>query len=250
MLELDPNLTILEKIIAIVADYARHGGMPTSYLDKMAADLIRIHKCEPAFLGFTPTGRADLGGYPAVMCVSINGEVIHGIPSDDKILQDGDVVKLDCGIKMSDGQYDDGATTVLVGDCSATARKLVKSTKEALEAGIRQAKAGKTNHDITKAIEAVAKRDGFAVIHGYGGHGIGKELHMEPHIPNEMLYKEDGVTPADEPVTLVAGMRLAIEPMLCTRSGNTYVDKDGWTVKVRTGIAAHFERTVLVTTNK
>jgi len=247
MLELDPNLTILEKIIAIVADYARHGGMPTSYLDKMAADLIRIHKCEPAFLGFTPTGRADLGGYPAVMCVSINGEVIHGIPSDDKVLQDGDVVKLDCGIKMSDGQYDDGATTVLVGDCSATARKLVKSTKEALEAGIRQAKVGKTNHDITKAIEAVAKRDGFAVVHGYGGHGIGTELHMEPHIANEMIYKEDGETPLDEPVKLTSGMRLAIEPMFASKRGFVKTAADGWTLQiVGGGVAAHFEKTVTI----
>src|SRR5208282_4523467 len=149
MLKLDPNLTTLEKIIAIVADYASQGGMPTSYLDKMAADLIRIHKCEPAFLGFTPTGKASLGGYPAVLCTSINGEVIHGIPSDRK-LEDGDVLKLDCGIKAQDGQYDDGATTVLVGDCSAVARRLVKSTKEALEAGIKVAKAGNTNHDIAK----------------------------------------------------------------------------------------------------
>ena len=247
MLELDPNLTILEKIIAIVADYARHGGMPTSYLDKMAADLIRIHKCEPAFLGFTPTGRADLGGYPAVMCVSINGEVIHGIPSDDKVLQDGDVVKLDCGIKMPDGQYDDGATTVLVGDCSAVARKLVKSTKEALEAGIRQAKAGKTNHDITKAIEAIAKRDEFAVIHGYGGHGIGTELHMEPHIANEMIYKEDGETPLDEPVKLTSGMRLAVEPMFASKRGFVKTAADGWTLQiVGGGIAAHFEKTVTI----
>lgn len=247
MLEIDPNSTVLEKIIAIVADYARQGGMPTSYLDKMAADLIRIHKCEPAFLGFTPTGKASLGGYPAVMCVSINGEVIHGIPSDDKILQDGDVVKLDCGIKMPDGQYDDGATTVLVGDCSAIARKLVKSTKEALEAGIKQAKAGKTNHDITKAIEAVAKRDGFAVVHGYGGHGIGTELHMEPHIANEMLYKEDGVTPIDEPVKLTSGMRIAIEPMFASKRGFVKTAADGWTLQIiGGGVAAHFEKTVTI----
>jgi methionyl aminopeptidase len=247
MLKLDPNLTVLEKIIAIVADYARQGGMPTSYLDKMAADLIRIHKCEPAFLGFTPTGKADLGGYPNVLCVSINGEVIHGIPSDDKILQDGDVVKLDCGIKMPDGQYDDGATTVLVGDCSATARKLVKSTKEALEAGIKQAKAGKTNHDITRAIEAVAKRDGFAIIHGYGGHGIGTELHMEPHIANEMIYKPDGVTPIDEPVKLTPGLRIAIEPMFASKRGFVKTAADGWTLQIiGGGIAAHFEKTVTI----
>jgi len=180
-----------------------------------------------------------------VLCTSINGEVIHGIPSDRK-LEDGDVLKLDCGIKAQDGQYDDGATTVLVGDCSAVARRLVKSTKEALEAGIKVAKAGNTNHDIAKAIEAVAKRDGFAVIHGYGGHGIGTELHMPPHIPNEMVYGADGKTPLDECVKLTSGMRIAIEPMLCSsKHGFTKVAADGWTVKlIGGGIATHFERTV------
>jgi methionyl aminopeptidase len=237
--------SILETILETVAEHVSVG-KKTIELDSMAASLIKLHKCEPAFLGFSPTGNASLGGYPNVLCVSINGEVIHGIPSDRKI-EDGDVVKLDCGIKMSDGQYDDGALTVLVGDCSATARKLVKSTKEALEAGIKQAKAGNTNHDITKAIEAVAKRDNFAVVHGYGGHGIGTKLHMEPHIANEMLYKEDGVTPVDEPVILTSGLRIAIEPMFAAKRGFVKTAADGWTLQiVGGGVAAHFEKTVTI----
>jgi len=237
--------SILELILETVAEHTSVG-KKTIELDTMAASLIHLHGCEPAFLGFTPTGNDSLGGYPNVLCVSINGEVIHGIPSDRKI-EDGDVVKLDCGIKMPDGQYDDGATTVLVGDCSATARRLVKSTKEALEAGIAQAKAGNTNHDITKAIEAVAKRDGFAVVHGYGGHGIGTELHMEPHIANEMLYKEDGETPVDGPVILTSGLRIAIEPMFASKRGFVKTAADGWTLQiVAGGIAAHFEKTVTV----
>jgi methionyl aminopeptidase len=238
--------SILEVVLNTVAA-ATVEGTPTKKLDDIAAALIHLHKCEPAFLGFTPTGNTSMIGYPAVLCVSINNEVIHGIPSDDKIVRDGDVVKLDCGIKMPDGQYDDGAITVLVGDCSASARKLVKSTKEALEAGIAQAKAGNTNHDITQAIEAIAKRDGFAIVHGYGGHGIGGQLHMEPHISNEIVYKADGVTPVDDPVTLVAGQRLAIEPMFASKRGFVKTASDGWTVQiVGGGIAAHFEKTVLI----
>src|SRR5208337_3761213 len=193
--------TILNHVAALTVE-----GVQTKTLDEAAADMIRLLKVEPAFLGYTPTGNTDTKGYPNVLCVSINGEVIHGIPGDRKI-EDGDVVKLDCGIKLPDGQFDDGALTVLVGDCSAVARKLVKCTKEALEAGVAVAKAGNTNHDIAKAIEAVAKRDGFAVIHGYGGHGISDMLHDNPHIPNEMVYGADGVTPVDEPVVLTSGMR-------------------------------------------
>jgi len=237
--------SILELILETVSEHVSVG-KKTIELDSMAASLIKLHKCEPAFLGYTPTGNASLGGYPNVMCVSINGDVIHGIPSERKI-EDGDVVKLDLGLKLPDGQYDDGATTVLVGDCSSTARRLVKCTKEALEAGIKQAKAGNTNHDIAKAIEAVAKRDGFAVIHGYGGHGIGEKLHMEPHVANEMVYQADGVTPVDQPVTLVKGMRLAIEPMFASKRGFVKTAKDGWTLQIEGGgVAAHFEKTVTV----
>lgn len=234
--------TILETILETLSEHVMVG-KKTIELDSIASALIRPHNCDPAFLGYKPEGKAT--GYPNVLCVSIDGEVIHGIPSERKI-EDGDVVKLDCGIKLPDGQYDDGATTVLVGDCSSIARRLVKCTKEALEAGVAVAKAGNTNHDIAKAIEAVAVRDGFAVIHGYGGHGISTVLHDQPHIPNEMVYKEDGKTPVDEPVKLVAGMRLAIEPMLSSsKHGFTKVAADGWTVKlIGGGIAAHFERTV------
>lgn len=237
--------SILESILETVAASVTIG-KKTIELDQLAASLIHLHGCEPAFLGYKPVGSKSADGYPNVLCVSLNGEVIHGIPSERKI-EDGDVVKLDCGIKMKDGQFDDGATTVLVGDCSSTARRLIKSTKEALEAGIQTAKAGNTNHDITKAIEAVAKRDGFEVVHGYGGHGIGEQLHMEPHIGNEMVYKPDGVTPVDEPVTLVKGTRIAIEPMFSSKHGFIKTAADGWTLQiVGGGVAAHFEKTVTI----
>jgi methionyl aminopeptidase len=235
--------SILNTLAAMVSP-----GITTKYLDEQAELMCSIHNVKPAFKGYKPEGFGKPEGYPNCLCVSINDEVIHGIPSDRKI-QEGDVVKLDMGIEK-DGQFDDGATTVLVGEydvktghiygVSAMARKLVKATKEALEAGVAQAKAGKTTHDIAAAVEAVAKKYDLHVVHGYGGHGIGEQLHMEPHIPNEIA----GSAP---PVELKAGMRVAIEPMFGTNHGFTQVAKDGWTVKLRNGgLAAHFEQTVTI----
>ncbi len=228
-------------------------GISTGFLNTSAVELCKLHNVTPAFLGYKPPSFGGENGFPAVLCVSINDEVIHGIPSDDRVIQSGDVVKLDCGIEK-DGQFDDGAITVLAGTheieikgvkktvsaASATARKLVAATKEALDAGVRQAKAGNTTHDIAAAIEGVAKYHDLHVIHGYGGHGIGEQLHMEPHIPNEVA----GSAP---PVELKSGMRIAIEPMFGTNHGFTFIAPDGWTVKLRNGgLAAHFERTLTI----
>jgi methionyl aminopeptidase len=238
-----PLSSILEALSAMVAP-----GVATKTLDESAEALCRLHKVNPAFKGYKPPGFGGENGFPNTLCVSINDEVIHGIPSD-RTIQEGDVVKLDMGIEK-DGQFDDGATTVLVGrldpktghilGTSAVSRKLVKATREALEAGVKQAKAGKTTHDIAAAVEAVAKKYDMHVIQGFGGHGIGEQLHMEPHIPNEIA----GAAP---PVKLEKGMRIAIEPMFGTNHGFTYTAKDGWTVKLRNGgLAAHFEQTVTV----
>jgi methionyl aminopeptidase len=238
-----PLQGILNALAAMVAP-----GVTTKQIDDMAAFLCREHSVTPAFLGYKPPNFGGAEGYPATCCVSINDEVIHGIPSPERKLTLGDVVKIDLGTEK-DGQFDDGATTVLVTEwnekekraegASATARKLVKATKEALEAGVIQAKAGKTTHDIAAAIEGVAKKYDLHVIHGYGGHGIGTALHMEPHVPNEIA--------GSAPVKLESGMRLAIEPMFGTNHGFTYVAPDGWTIKLRNGgLAAHFEQTVTV----
>jgi methionyl aminopeptidase len=219
-------------------------GVTGKFIDSFATNLCKLHDVKPAFLGYKPPNFGGKEGFPNTICVSINDEVIHGIPSDRKF-EEGDVVKLDMGIEK-DGEFDDGAITVLCGivddkgriqGCSATARKLVAATKEALAAGVQQAKAGNTTHDIAKAVELVAKNHDLHVVHGYGGHGIGNQLHMEPHIPNE----EDGSIPKK----LESGTRVAIEPMLATNHGFTYVATDGWTVKLRNGgLAAHFEQTV------
>ena len=228
-------------------------GISTATIDTHAKELCTLYDVKPAFLGYKPPSFGGENGFPAYCCVSINDEVIHGIPSETRTMEAGDVVKINMGIEK-DGQFDDGAITVIVGTHeveikgvkttvsagSATARKLVKATKEALEAGVAQAKAGKTTHDIAAAIEAVAKYNNLHVIHGYGGHGIGEQLHMEPHVPNE-------VAGSAAPVELTSGMRIAIEPMFGTNHGFTFVAPDGWTVKLRNGgLAAHFEQTVTI----
>lgn len=234
---------ILNTLAAVVVP-----GVTTKFLDEQAEALCRLYEVKSAFKGYKPPHFGGPEGFPNTLCVSINDEVIHGIPSD-RTIQQGDVVKLDMGIEK-DGQFDDGATTVLVGTLdektghilgtSAVSRKLVKATKEALEAGVAQAKFGKTTHDIAAAIEAVAKKYDLYVIHDFGGHGIGEQLHMEPHVPNQIA----GARP---PVKLEKGTRIAIEPMFATNHGFTYTAKDGWTVKLRNGgLAAHFERTVTI----
>ena len=239
------NKTKLGMIIDHLAAAVRPG-ITTKSLDELAESLCRLHGVTPAFKGYKPPNFGTPEGFPASVCISIDNEVIHGIPSERKI-EEGMLVKIDFGTleQTTDAEgrtvdyYDDGATTVLVGHCSAVARKLVKATKEALEAGIAKAIGGNTTHDIAKAIEAVAKEYEVYVVHKFGGHGIGNQLHMEPHIPNEL----DG-TPA---VTLIVGQRLALEPMFASNHGFTYTDKDGWTVKLhRGGLAAHFERTITV----
>lgn len=237
---MDSPLQSILEMLAILAVEGQTG----KALDALALSLIKNRGCEPAFLDYRPDGRDLKDSYPATLCVSINNEVIHGIP-DDRKFQWGDVVSLDLGLKMpakTEGgldywEYDDGATTIIVGERagSATARRLVKATKEALDAGCAAAKPGGRVFDISRVIKDVADREGFAVVYGYGGHGIGAQLHMKPFIPNE---------PFGEDAELVAGTRIAIEPMFATNKGHTFIAKNGWTVKVSTGLAAHFERTI------
>lgn len=233
-----PLQNILETLAASV-----HVGQVTMELEKAATSLIQLAGCEPAFLHYHPKGFPT--PYPYVLCVSINNEVIHGMPSETRKIEDGDVVSLDLGLKkpvetkwgLDHWEYDDGALTVIAGrGGSSTARRLVKATKTALEAGCAAARAGATTHDIANAIADVARFFQVGIVEGYGGHGIGSQLHLEPHIPNE---------PLGEPVTLLAGHRYAIEPMFATKKGAVHVAKDGWTVKLNGGgVAAHFERTV------
>lgn len=212
-------------------------------LEERAEGTFNLFKVQPAFKGYQPEGAAT--PFPNILCISINNEVIHGIP-DNRRFREGDVIKIDTGTLEhieEDGYiknyYDDGATTVIIGHGSAKARRIVKATEEALEAGILKAKKGYTNHDIARAIHAVAKREGFTPLRGYGGHGIGVQLHMEPFIGNE-----EGFGPVQP---LEVGQRIAIEPMFCTGDGIPILAKNGWTIKTSAGVSAHFERTVTVT---
>jgi len=227
--------TKLQTVIDMIAASVREG-ITTMELEQQAVRAFNLLNVQPAFLGYQPRGAK--GGYPFVTCISINNEAIHGLPSERKI-EEGDMVKIDTGL-IDNGQYDDGATTVLVGKCSAVARRLFWATQAALEAGVDQAKAGKTNHDIARAIQEVAEDNEFGIVEGFAGHGIGEKLHLEPTIPNRVEGPE---------VKLESGMRICIEPMFTSKKGNgrVYTDANGWTVKlVGGGLAAHFERSITI----
>ena len=233
-------MTTLEDILERLAEMTKDG-VSTHLLDLAAEYMILKNDLTPAFRGYKPMNFGGEEGFPGCVCVSINNELVHGIPKEDRIIKNGDVVKIDIGTVDENGQYDDGATTVLVGHCSARARTVVKATQEALEAAIAVAKTGNTTLDIAKAIEAVAKKYEVHVIEHYGGHGIGDKLHMDPAIPNRVIEAEGS------PVILTPGMRIAIEPMFASNSGKTYVDTDEWTVKLwNGGVCAHFEKTVTI----
>lgn len=209
-------------------------GMMTDDLEKLARELILSCGVKPSFLGY--------GGYPAVLCVSINDEIVHAIPSERKI-KEGDLVKLDFGI-MHKGFHTDSAITVLVSGGKDSENilkeKLINVTRESLRIGISQAKAGNALGDIGSAIQTFVESNGFNVVRDLVGHGIGRELHEEPQVLN---YGQAGSGP-----TLKEGMILAIEPMVVTGSWKIKDGKDGFGFLTKDGgLAAHFEHTVAVT---
>lgn len=206
-------------------------GVSTADLDKKAQFLIHKKKARASFKGYRD--------YPASICASINSEVVHSIPSENKVLKKGDILGLDIGLEYQ-GMYTDMAVTVPVGNISKPAKRLINVTKKALELGLRQVKAGNQIGDISHAIQIYAEANGFNVVKSLVGHGVGKKVHEEPPIPN---YGE----PKTGPV-MAAGMTLAIEPMLALGSAEVITAEDGWTAKTKDGsLAAHFEATVAVT---
>lgn len=211
-------------------------GISTKSLDDYAAQLIAANGDTPAFLGYKPYGAAK--PYPATLIVSINDEVVHGIPTEDRIIADGDVVSLDVGIWHND-TITDAAITVIAGNADPKDADMVATAERALYAGIEQVKPGNRIGDISAAIEkAIGKK--YGNLREYSGHGVGVEIHEEPYVPN---YGAAGTGPL-----LKAGMVIAIEPMITRGSGEVYVDRDGYTVKTSDGSrAAHVEHTVLVT---
>jgi methionyl aminopeptidase len=229
---------ILAAILSLVAKRVRPG-ITTRELDELAREEIKKAGATSAFEGYkiVPDGPP----YPAVLCTSINDEVVHGIPSRTRVLKDGDIIGLDFGIKYQ-GLYTDAAITVPVGTVSSDAHKLIATTELALEKGIEQAVPGHTIGDIAAAIQKVADEAGFGIIRDLVGHGVGHAIHEMPNVPN---YGRAGSMPR-----LKVGMVLAIEPMFTTGSYQVKFLLDRWTVATADGsLAAHFEHTIALTQN-
>lgn len=206
-------------------------GISTYDIDKEGEKLIRSFGCIPSFLNYN--------GYPASICVSVNEEVVHGIPSRKRILKDGDIVSLDAGV-IYKGYHSDAARTHAVGKISDKAAKLIEVTKQCFFEGIKYAKAGNHLHDISKAIGSYAEKFKYGVVRDLCGHGIGTHLHEDPDIPN-FAQKSRGIK-------LEAGMTLAIEPMINSGTHKVYWMDDDWTVVTYDGsLSAHYENTVLIT---
>jgi methionyl aminopeptidase len=220
---------VVAGLLAMLTGMVRPG-LKTKALDAAARDFLREAGAEPAFLGYR--------GYPASICVSVNEEVVHGIPGDRRI-QTGDVVSLDVGAVVS-GYYGDAAVSVIVGDAPARVRQLVDTTRRALAQGIAQARLGQRLSDISHAVQRAAESEGFSVVRDFVGHGIGKAMHEDPPIPNFGA-------PHRGP-RLAAGMVLAIEPMVTMGGPEVRVLEDGWTAVTKDrSWAAHFEHTVAIT---
>lgn len=205
-------------------------GRTTAELNKLAAELIEKAGGKSPFLGYK--------GYPGHICVSVNEEVVHGIPSDRRV-QYGDIVSLDVGVVLN-GFVGDNATTVAVGVVEGRTQKLLQVTEQALYAGIAAARAGNRVSDISRAIQTLVEANRFSVVREFVGHGVGRKMHEEPQIPN---YVGSGPDPKLKP-----GMTLAIEPMINAGTSDVMMLSDGWTVVSADGApSAHFEHTVLVT---
>lgn len=207
-------------------------GIATIEIDEYAESFILSKGAKPAFKGYR--------GYPASVCTSINEQVVHGIPSLKK-LQEGDIISLDIGVYYK-GFYGDAAVTLPIGKISDRASNLLAVTKKALQAGIENAVIGKRLSDISSAIQIRAESEGFSVVRNFVGHGIGRELHEEPQIPN---FGKPGEGPE-----LMEGMTLAIEPMVNAGRWEVVILKDGWTAVTKDkSLSAHFEHTVAITKN-
>ncbi len=206
-------------------------GATTMDLERAAAAKVKELGVKAAFLGYH--------GYPAVLCTSVNNEVIHGIPNDKRVLQEGDVVSVDCGV-IVDGYYSDAAVTHPVGKIAPAVEKLLRVTEASLYAAIDKAQVGGRLFDISHAVQTVCEAEGYGVVREFVGHGIGKNMHEDPQVPN---YGDAGKGPR-----LKAGMVLAIEPMINIGTPEVKVLEDGWTaITVDGSVSAHFEHTVAIT---
>jgi len=219
---------ILDEMVKMVQP-----GMSTGELDRYAESRCKDLKVKPAFKGYS--------GFPACVCISVNHEVVHGIPSLKRVLKNGDIVGLDFGVSH-EGWYGDSARTVAVGKISPEAQKLLDVTQESLQRGIAECREGNRVFDIGHAIQKYVEPFGFGVVREFVGHGIGKSLHEEPQVPN--------YGPKGKGLALKVGMVLAIEPMINAGTHEVKVLEDGWTAVTQDrSLSAHFEHTVAITAN-
>ena len=222
------------RLLAIVHDElgkALKPGMTTKEIDRLGEEIIRSFGCVPNFLNYN--------GYPASICVSVNDEVVHGIPSKKRRIQEGDIVSLDAGL-IYKGYHSDAARTHAVGEVSKEARQLIDVTRECFFEGIKFATAGNHLHDISNAIAAHAEKYGYGIVEDLVGHGIGTHLHEEPEIPNFHQHTKG--------IRLKPGMTLAIEPMINQGTKEVEWMDDDWTVVTADGsLSAHYENTILIT---
>lgn len=220
-------------VSATLAEVGKHvkPGVTTLELDRIAEEFIRSNGAIPGFLGYN--------GFPNTLCISVNEQIVHGIPSAKLVLKEGDIVSVDCGTFMK-GFYGDSAYTFKVGEVAPNVSELLRVTKEALHKGVEQAKVGNRIGDIANAVQEHAESYGFSVVRELVGHGLGHKMHEEPEVPN---YGAKGRGPL-----LKEGMVLCIEPMINMGSRAVVFEKDGWTVRTRDRKpAAHFEYAVAVT---
>ena len=226
---------IVAEVLQTLREFVRPG-ITTWALNKKAEEVIKKRKARAAFKGYRPSFGS--GAYPAALCVSINEEVIHGIPSKKRVIKEGDIVSMDVGVCYR-GYYGDGATTVAVGRVDKRVEELLKVTEEALYRGIEAARVGNGVGDISHAVQSHVESHGFSVVREFVGHGVGVKIHEEPPIPN---FGEPGKGPL-----LREGMTIAIEPMVAMGSGDVRIKEDGWTAVTADGSrAAHFEHTIAV----
>lgn len=214
-------------------------GITTLYLDKVAEEFIRDHGAVPTFKNFPNLFGAP---FPASICTSVNDVVVHGIPSEDTVLKDGDIISIDCGTLL-DGFNGDSCYTFQVGEVSEEVKKLLSATKESLYKGIEEAQAGKHLGDIGSAVQDYCERQGYGVVRELTGHGIGREMHEDPQVPN---YGRRG-----NGMLLKAGMCIAIEPMITMGDRKIMLMPDRWSICTRDGKpAAHFEHTLAIRKGK
>jgi methionyl aminopeptidase len=230
---------IVAEVLAAMREEAQPG-VSTAKLDAIAEEIITQHQAVPAFKGYPHNGQND---FPASICASINQEIVHGIPSSHRRLEQGDIISIDVGA-IHKGFYGDAAVTLAIGDVDEETQRLLETTEGALMAGIAKAKAGTRLWNVIRAIQAHVERHGFNVLREYQGHGIGRNMHEKPDVPNYLAPR--GHRPKNYP--LMSGITIALEPMVVAGDWRTRVLDDGWTVVTADGKrSAHFEHTIAIT---